>query len=264
MNETWITDWIPSERFPMYTRSNVGEIMPNPCSPLGWDLVWGNGVAFGWMDGHFRWGSSAPDEVNHEQPDFIGCFGGYVYLNMSLIRLVGERSPGMSAQQMDDILLGSHPDVFPHIPHPDDDRPELAEKIEATMAWIMTTTEEPNELMEDRKKVSDLRADRPDLKTIPNNELVNRARSVTPYIREFFERYYVYGTASAVGPGLLGQVCGELDPSLPGRLISGLDGIDSVPMTRDIWELSRLEENSTEFIESVSYTHLTLPKTTYV
>ena len=250
MNETWITDWIPSERFPMYTRSNVGEIMPNPCSPLGWDLVWGNGVAFGWMDGHFRWGSSAPDEVNHEQPDFIGCFGGYVYLNMSLIRLVGERSPGMSAQQMDDILLGSHPDVFPHISHPDDDRPELAEKIEATMAWIMTTTEEPNELMEDRKKVSDLRADRPDLKTIPNNELVNRARSVTPYIREFFERYYVYGTASAVGPGLLGQVCGELDPSLPGRLISGLDGIDSVPMTRDIWELSRLEENSPEFIES--------------
>ena len=114
----------------------------------------------------------------------------------------------------------------------------------------MTTTEEPNELMEDRKKVSDLRADRPDLKTIPNNELVNRARSVTPYIREFFERYYVYGTASAVGPGLLGQVCGELDPSLPGRLISGLDGIDSVPMTRDIWELSRLEENSPEFIES--------------
>jgi pyruvate,water dikinase len=52
MNERWITDWIPSKRFPMYTRSNVGEIMPNPCSPLGWDLVWGTGVAFGWMDGH--------------------------------------------------------------------------------------------------------------------------------------------------------------------------------------------------------------------
>ena len=250
MNETWITDWVPSNRFPMYTRSNVGEIMPNPCSPLGWDLVWGNGVAFGWMDGHFRWGSSAPDEVNQNQPDFIGCFGGYVYLNMSLIRLVGERSPGMSAQQMDDILLGSHPDVIPHTPHPDDDRPELAEKIEATMGWIMTTAEEPDELMEDRKKVSDLRANRPDLKTIPNNELVNRARSITPYIREFFERYYVYGTASAVGPGLLGQVCGGIDPSLPGRLISGLDGIDSVPMTRDIWELSRLEENSPEFLES--------------
>ena len=53
MDEEWITDWAPSERFPMYTRSNVGEIMPNPCSPLGWDLVWGAGVAFGWMNGHF-------------------------------------------------------------------------------------------------------------------------------------------------------------------------------------------------------------------
>ena len=73
----------------------------------------------------------------------------------------------------------------------------------------MATAEEPDELMEDRKKVSDLRANRPDLKTIPNNELVNRASYITPYIREFFERYYVYGTASAVGPGLLGQVCVE-------------------------------------------------------
>ena len=247
MDEKWITDWAPSERFPMYTRSNVGEIMPNPCSPLGWDLVWGAGVAFGWMNGHFRWGSSAPDEINHDQPDFIACFGGYVYLNMSLIRLVGERSPGMSAQQMDDILLGSHPDVVPHTPHPDDKRPELEEQIEATMGWIMTVTEEPPELMEDRKTILELRENRPDLKTLSNEDLINRARSVTSYIREFFEPYYVYGTASAVGPGLLSQVCAEIDPSLSGRLISGLDGIDSVPMTVDIWELSRLEKNSSEF-----------------
>jgi len=247
MDEKWITDWAPSERFPMYTRSNVGEIMPNPCSPLGWDLVWGAGVAFGWMNGHFRWGSSAPDEINHDQPDFIACFGGYVYLNMSLIRLVGERSPGMSAQQMDDILLGSHPDVVPHTPHPDDKRPELEEQIEATMGWIMTITEEPQELMEDRKTILELRENRPDLKTLSNKDLIDRARSVTSYIREFFEPYYVYGTASAVGPGLLSQVCAEIDPSLSGRLISGLDGIDSVPMTVDIWELSRLEKNSSEF-----------------
>ena len=247
MDEKWITDWAPSERFPMYTRSNVGEIMPNPCSPLGWDLVWGAGVAFGWMNGHFRWGSSAPDEINHDQPDFIACFGGYVYLNMSLIRLVGERSPGMSAQQMDDILLGSHPDVVPHTPHPDDKRPELEEQIEATMGWIMTITEEPQELMEDRKTILELRENRPDLQTLSNTDLIDRARSVTSYIREFFEPYYVYGTASAVGPGLLSQVCAEIDPSLSGRLISGLDGIDSVPMTVDIWELSRLEKNSSEF-----------------
>jgi len=250
MNEKWITDWIPSKRFPMYTRSNVGEIMPNPCSPLGWDLVWVDGVAPGWMNGCLRWGSSASDEINYDQPDFIACFGGYVYLNMSLIRLVGERSPGLSAQQMDDILLGSHPDVIPHTHHPDDDRPELEEKIEATMGWIMTLNEEPQELMEDRKKVLDLREGRPNLKTISNKDLVERARSITAYIREFFERYYVYGTASAVGPGLLGQVCAEIDPSLSGRLISGLDGIDSVPMTEDMWELSRLEKTSPEFLEN--------------
>jgi len=113
----------------------------------------------------------------------------------------------------------------------------------------MTVTEEPKELMEDRKKVIDLRDGRPDLNTISNKDLVDRARSITSHIREFFEPYYIYGTASAVGPGLLGQVCAEIDPSLSGRLISGLDGIDSVPMTEDMWELSRLEKTSPEFLE---------------
>ena len=44
---------------------------------------------------------------------------------------------------------------------------------------------------------------------------------------------------SATGPTVLGALCGEIDPALPGRLISGLGGIDSAPPSMDMWLLSR-------------------------
>ena len=62
MNDRWITDWEPSERFPVYTRANAGEILPDPVSPLGWDLIWEEGVSKGWaaLGGGFDEGLQRP------------------------------------------------------------------------------------------------------------------------------------------------------------------------------------------------------------
>ena len=72
MKDRWITDWEPSRRFPLYTRANAGEIMPKPCSPIGWDLVWGGGVSKGWAGGCHRFGTFLPQETDAERPDYIG------------------------------------------------------------------------------------------------------------------------------------------------------------------------------------------------
>ena len=37
--DNWITDWPISPKFPLLTRGNAGEVLPDPCSPLGWTLV---------------------------------------------------------------------------------------------------------------------------------------------------------------------------------------------------------------------------------
>ncbi len=251
MQDRWITDWEPSERFPLYTRANAGEVLPAPCTPLGWELVWAKkGVAHGWADGVERWGSFTADESSDDRPEYVACFGGYFYLNASMIRLVGVRTPGMSAEAMDAAFLGEHPDVPPYIPQEGDERPELSAEIEKTMGWIMSATEEPAELGEDRAKLLELRANRPDLAAATDAELVARARSITPYIREFFEPYYVYGTASSVGPGILGELCAGIDPSLPGRLISGIGDIDSAPPSHAMWAMSRTVVASTELTEA--------------
>ena len=250
MEDRWITDWEPSTRFPLYTRANSGEILPNPISPLGWDLVWETGVSRGWADGCHRWGTFTPDETDPDRPDYVSCFGGYVYLNAGLIRLQGVRSPGMSAEAMDAAFLGNHPDVPPYVPQEGDERPDLTVKIEETSAWIVGLEELPDELTEDREKILSIRAARPDLESMSDLELVERARSMTPVIREFFEPYYVYGTASATGPTILGELCGEIDPALPGRLISGLGGIDSAPPSYGMWELSRQVNDSSDLTDA--------------
>ncbi len=250
--EQWITDWEPSERFPLYTRANAGEIMPKPCSPIGWDLVWGTGVAKGWADGCHRFGVFRPEETDPDRPDYVGCMGGYVYLNASLIRLVGVRSPGMSAEMMDAAFLGNHPDVPPFVLQEGDEAPETEAAIGATMAEFMGATDFPPELAEDRAMIIDVRNGRPDLGAATDAELVARARAMTAYVRELFEPYYVYGTAAAIGPGILGELCGGIDPSLPGRLISGLGEIDSAPPSHDMWAMSRMDPDSATFADALA------------
>ena len=253
MEDRWITDWKPSERFPLYTRANAGEVLPEPCSPLSWELCHGQGMALGWADGIHRWGSFTPDETDAEQPEFIACFGGYFYLNASCLRLVGVRTPGLTHETMDNLFLGDHPDVPVYIPQEGDDRPELTAKIEETMGVLMSATVEPDELTEDREKMLAACANRPNLSAASNEELIARARSMSPLIREFFDPYYVYGTASSFGNGILTELLVEIDPSLPGRLVSGIGDIDSAPPAHDMWELSRQVTASEELTSAFNH-----------
>lgn len=245
MEDTWITDWEPSERFPVYTRANAGEVMPGPSSPLNWNLVWEQGAALGWGDGTEKWGSFDRQEYDPERPDFVGCFGGYFYVNMSAIRVVGERTPGTSAAAMDEAFLGGHPDAPPYVPHPDDAKPEYADRINESVTWLLTAGDFP-ELRDDRETVRALRANRPDLAEVGDADLVARARSVTPLLRSLFVPYYVMGTASSLGLGMLGALCADIDPTLPGRILSGIGQVDGTLPALAMWDLSRLVADSEE------------------
>ena len=36
----WIIDTVPSTRYPVYTRLNANDVMPDPITPLAASLVW--------------------------------------------------------------------------------------------------------------------------------------------------------------------------------------------------------------------------------
>ncbi len=246
MEDRWIADWAPSERWPHYTRSNAGEVIATPTSPLGQQFTFDNGIVLGWRDGYVRQGSYAPGEMAEKLPEPCGFFGGYFYINLSNVRMQGVRSPLVSVEQLDLAFFGEHPDVPPYEPHPLDERPDLVPKIMEHLGFVMSAHSWP-ELDEQKADMQALRRNRPDIGAMTDAEIVARSRSLQPWFRKLFETHTVSSSSSGIAPGMLfavGQAIG--DPTIPMKLISGIGDVDSAEPSYALWEISRLVRNSPE------------------
>ena len=239
MTEGFITDWPVSERFPHYTRANAGEVMGDPVSPLGWSYGWDGAMVLGMRDGWIRGGTHEMADFDPDHPETFGMFGGYFFLNLASCRLQGVRNPGVTVEQLDMAFFGDHPDVPPYLPHPDDDKPHLVERIEANTAWVMSGAPWP-ELDEDKAAADELRHGRGDLRTMSDAELLERARRIRPMLQHLFEQHVVSGSSAAAAPGILAAV-GEAigDPSIPMKILAGIGDVDSALPSHALWGLSR-------------------------
>ena len=239
MVDSWLVDWTRHERLPYYTRANAGEVLPDPASPLGWSLVFEEGLLPGWYRGFVEFGIYGPDEFNTPpRIPMVGIFGGYFYLNLSHMRLLGLRL-GADLDEFDAGLLGSHPDTPPYEPHPDDVNPELSAKAAATIGEILGRTSFP-EIDEDRARTARLAQERPDLTALTDAELVARARSFAGELDNGFARHDYSSLASTLGPGILASLCASVGhPEWQLELISGLGDVDSASPSWGLWRLSR-------------------------
>jgi hypothetical protein len=64
--DLWLTDTVPSERFPLYTRLNANDVLPDPVTPLGATLAWIPNILPGWVAGYVALGAFAPEEFGSE------------------------------------------------------------------------------------------------------------------------------------------------------------------------------------------------------
>ena len=250
MEDRWIADWPPSKRWPHYTRSNAGEVLATPASPLGQQFCFDNGIALGWRDGYERMSAFDPGEMSEKFPEPCGFFGGYFYINLSNVRMQGSRSPVLTVEQLDLAFFGDHPDVPPYVADPRDDKPHLVPGIYQHMGWVMSTTTWP-EIDEQKAAMKALRRDRPDLSSMSDEELVARARSLQPWLVRLFEAHTVSSSSSGIAPGVLyaiGQAIG--DATVPMKLLSGLGDVDSAEPSYALWELSRMVRASKELTQA--------------
>jgi len=246
LTDKWITDWEPSERWPHYTRSNAGEVLPTPASPLGQTFSWEGGICLGWADGYVRIGSYSADEFDPHHPEACGFFGGYFYINLSNVRMQGVRSPAVTVEQLDLAFFGDHPDVPKYTEHPDDVRPDLVPKIVEHMGWVMTATTWP-EIDEEKATTLKLRANRPDLASMADSELVAHARSTQPMLRKLFDSHTVSSSSSGIAPGVLSAIAAAIsDATVPMKLVAAIGEVDSAEPSYAIWELSRAVKASPE------------------
>jgi pyruvate,water dikinase len=245
--DRWITDWEPSPEFPLYTRANAGEVLPDPGSPLGWTLVWEPGVVMGWADSQISVGTFDPHELPSERPPVVGHFGGYLYINGSMARLFGVRGPGLTPEMIDLVYFGAHPDVPPYVAEPWHESPGNTAKLEEWMGTVLMAPD-LSMLLDDQAAANAARASRPDLGAISDEELVERARSFVPLIRRLFEHHLTVTAGTSVGTGVLGAIAAAMgDPSIPLTLITGIGDVDSAAPSRVMWTLSRLDPDGPEF-----------------
>lgn len=239
ITKPWVVDNELSTRWPVYTRANVGEVAGTVATPLFWTMIGGPPTETQWKHALVEFGAFDLEEFRPDTLDIQGLVHGYAYLNLSNMRTFGARMPGASPDLMDRTYLGDTA-APPYIPHPDDAKPEYAERIAATIGRVMSETSRPD-LEVHRQLAEKLRAERPDLGRLSDAQLLERQRTVLrehypPLLRTHLRMVY----EGSVVVGALEQALAPLDePGLAVTLMSGLGNIASAAPNTAMWELGR-------------------------
>jgi rifampicin phosphotransferase len=245
----YVTDSDLSSRFPLYTRANVGEVFPDPVTPLTSDTtLWL--AELGWRDAWERMGAFELDEFPADEFCQLGVQGGYCYLNASLIRLFGERAPGLSWQVMDETFFGAQPGIPPYEAMEGDERADLTARIGATFGYVFaqSSVNDLVELTTDREETIALREARPDLASLSTTELWHRYLSLVQMHRRLFAHHLFTTYMATVPLGAISAVATAVGrPDLIMPIIAGMGDVDSAEPSHAMWALSRIDSSSSEF-----------------
>ncbi|WP_040822079.1 PEP-utilizing enzyme [Nocardia jiangxiensis] len=242
----WPINDAASKVYPLYSRANVGEIFPDPISPLNASAGFQHNLEPGWRDAFVNcrvWDHDLYDAAVDK--NILPAFGSYLYINMSLMRLFGVRVPGMSAEAVDLQYFGD----MPGIPSYESERRDFdtnSEHEAAAGAWLVEEVigaTDLNEFDADRKAVNAIRAERPDMTTLTDQQLRERITSFDYILRPLFQHHIEASLKSGVGLGAVAQAAAAVGrPELALNLVSGIGDVDSaIPSTR-LWALSRIAQ----------------------
>ena len=242
-----MTDWpifdTTSSTFPLYSRANVGEIFPDPISPLNASAGFQANLEPGWQDAFVAcrvWDHDLYDKAVDR--NVLPAFGSYLYINMSLMRLFGVRVPGMGAEAVDLQYFGDMPGIpsYESEKRDFDDSPEFS----ATAGqWLMEEVLLAKDLAAydaDRAEVEKVRAARPDLAGLSDAELADRITAFADLQRRLFQHHIESSLKSGVGLGAISQLAAAVGrPELALTLVSGIGDVDSAGPSTGMWALSR-------------------------
>jgi pyruvate,water dikinase len=246
ITQPWIGDTAELHpRFPIYTRGNTGEVAGQVTTPLKWTTTGGDFMEQQWRKALVDFGAFDDHEFRPDTLDITALIHGYIYMNLSITRVFGVRMPGGSAELMDRSYLGESVGVTPYVPQPGDDAPEYTERIGAVVNEVFNTTSRPD-LEQDAREAAELRAQRPDLSQLSDQELLNRYQQILDgSYAEVLRKHLLMIYQSSVVTGLLQETLADLnDPTLEVRLMGGWGGVASAAASHGLWKLSRMVQKS--------------------
>jgi rifampicin phosphotransferase len=243
-------EWVgndPSERFPIYTRANAGEVYPHVYRPLSFSIAQQAGER-AMRRAILSSGIIRPHELASIPLSTgigVGVFGGYAYLNLSIQRLANARVPGGASSDAERNLLGGA-DPPPHVPLHGE------RNIRATLAgmryvWRTIGTSQIPQLDADERDIEQYLAGLPNPVTATDAELLHA--STGDLIERFagwFETHLVVSAGAGAMMTMLTQMCDKQlgGPTIATRLMSGIGDVDSVAPSVAMWGLGRRAASS--------------------
>ncbi|KRF21122.1 hypothetical protein ASG90_01570 [Nocardioides sp. Soil797] len=228
----WILDFDPSPRFPVHTRGNVSEVFPDPITPLNATTGFLQNFEDGYRDAFVDssvWTSDIYDgEVRFA---LLGLLGGYVYINMSYLRVFAVRVPGYTPDLLD-LSYGVDSRAFPYVEEDWHVDPARTAEVQRWLDEEVVGDVDLDDLAADRERVLATRAARPDLTTLTDAELVARIRGFNPELRHLFRQHALVTSKTGYTLGAvmaLAEQAGHSD--LAYEVVGGVGEVDSTGPT---------------------------------
>lgn len=254
----WRFDTEPDPEFPLYTRGNIGEVFPDVVSPLtfslnmrtierGWRRLWTEGHILDPTDREFR---------------VLGAFGGYSYLNLSIMRRAADLAPGTSPEEIDHQFFAVGIELPPYEPP---NEPGYEERKKRVGAWIESLLLNPPvaAVEADRKMALEIRRiAREKRKDAGDAALVSEMRQLAQRLEVLFYDHITTSGMSSVAFGALQQGLrerlGEGGDELARRALSGLGDVDSAEPAHRVAEIAGLggaqyEQAFSKFLEDCGF-----------
>jgi len=234
----WIVEGRIDPRWPINTRGNIGEVFPEVLTPLSYEL----GVVAaeaGWRDAYRKIGVLRERDFKNQEPVIIGLYGGYGYLNVSYLRIIGVRAPGSSPEAIDATLIGEG-NPPPYAPHKGDKNVLASLKILVTVLKALNAKALPPIVDETYKLVAEWEARCPPLDA-SNDVLYAYMQSFPPVFRQVFRNHLITTSIAAIVSGILADNAKAAGaPGLATHLIGAAGEVLSASYSQELYEIAKL------------------------
>jgi rifampicin phosphotransferase len=236
--------------YPVLTRGNAGEIMPDIVSPLS-ATVFFPPLERGWR----RSFTETWDVMDWPScpTTFAPIVGGRFYINISAFRRLADLTPGTSPQDIDRTLFAVGGVTLDRYEPPDEDGyAERGERIAATTAEFLANPPVERVAREHEQAQQRRRDGRANRAGKSSAELLDRIVALMQMTESDFVTLFI---GSSVSPVVLGslqaglvEVYGEQGFDLARQTVMGLGGggIESAEAGRALWELAALDGDEFE------------------
>ena len=238
MGTRWIIEGRIDQRWPVNTRGNVGEVFPEVITALGYHL----GVVpaeKAWRNAYAELGIMSPGDFAGDDPVIIGLYGGYCYLNLSYLRMMGVRAPGSSAEAIDVAFFGEG-NPPPYVARKGDKSLRSSVRILRTVLGALGTKQLPDIVADSFRRSAAFEALRPDLDA-PDADLLDYLYAFPEAFEPLFGNHMQTTAVAAIVSGILADASAAAgNPGLVTHLVGASGDVQSALYATDLYEIAKV------------------------